>query len=493
MSQSALAADIDRRLRLARDLQQAYQRYGLLFYRPHPAQDAFHRAGDKKHRMYRAGNRSGKSTMGCAEDSAWLIGERPWYPRGSVERTLGIPQHPVKGKIITTDWDKVNEIWTSEETGKIWRMLPRGFVTRTKRNHSGAIEFIATERGSSVMFDTVEAYKKNPQSQESSDLDFLHIDEPCPEGMYKANARGLMDRNGKDWFTLTPLQELWINDMFFPQPGHNGLLVPRDNIFAVVGNTRDNPYLTEEAISDFESSLTEDERQCRLNGLPLELAGLVYKEFKEDTHILKSLPPGWKSWDNPPADHTIYCSIDVHPKIPHAVVFCAVGPSEVPIIYDEIWMHCDADGLAAAILHKLRGRKYIVPKCDPLAWIQDPITLSCMAHRFAFCGLPVVKASKAKEFGILKFKSVLKDPRGVRVAPTCYRWLWEIRRYCYDPKTNKPVDEDDHMMEATYRLFINSMHNIDDNAPESIPQHDLPLTTQSVREDITSELDWSLD
>jgi hypothetical protein len=393
--------------------------------------------------------------------------------------------------VITTDWDKVDEIWTSESTGKIWKMLPRGFVTSTKRNHSGAIEQIVTARGSSLRFDTVEAYKKNPQSQESSDLDFLHVDEPCPEGQYKAQARGLMDRNGKDWFTLTPLRELWINDMFFPAAG----TPDRENIFAVIGNTRDNPYLTEEAIADFELSLTEDERQCRLHGLPLELAGLVYKEFSEETHILKDLPPGWTAWNNPPPDHTIYASIDVHPRIPHAVVFCAVGPMGVPILYDEIWMHCSADDLAAAILHKLRGRNYIVPKCDPLAWVQDPITLSCMAHRFAFCGLPVVKSSKAKEFGILNFKSVLKDPRGVRIAPTMHRWLWEVRRYCFDPKTNRPVDEDDHMMECTYRLFVNPMHHVDSKPTESIPPIDLSTSMSQpvfAGDVISTSLDWDL-
>jgi hypothetical protein len=36
---------------------------------------------------------------------------------------------------------------------------------------------------------------------ESSDWDFLHIDEPCPRDMYVANARGLIDRGGSDWFT----------------------------------------------------------------------------------------------------------------------------------------------------------------------------------------------------------------------------------------------------------------------------------------------------
>ena len=107
----------------------------LRFYKPHDKQDQFHRAGDYKHRAVFAGNRFGKSQMGVAEDAAFVFGARSWYPEGSEARYAGIPQRPVKLLIITTDWDKVDEIFTSErgERGKLWRMLPRGFVKNKKR------------------------------------------------------------------------------------------------------------------------------------------------------------------------------------------------------------------------------------------------------------------------------------------------------------------------------------------------------------------------
>jgi hypothetical protein len=82
--------------------------FGLCFYVPHEKQDNFHRAGAFKHRLWESGNRGGKSTGGVAEDCAWLVGERAWYQKSDPARTLGIPQHPVKGLVITTDWDKVD-------------------------------------------------------------------------------------------------------------------------------------------------------------------------------------------------------------------------------------------------------------------------------------------------------------------------------------------------------------------------------------------------
>lgn len=465
---------LQRKLELERRRLDLVKRFGLLYYRPYSKQESFHVSASFKHRMYRAGNRSGKSTMGAAEDCAWLLGHRPWYETGDPRRTVGIPQHPNKGLVITNDWDKVKEIWTSKETGKIWRFLPDGFVTRHVTNHAGAIDTIICANGSVLRWDTVESFKKSPMGSESSDFDFLHIDEPCPKAMYVANARGLIDRGGSDWFTLTPLNELWINDMFFPENPDD--IIP--SCWVETGSTYDNPYLTLSGIAEFERLITEDERQCRLHGLPLELAGLVYKEFKRDIHVLKDVPHGWRSYSEPPPDHLIFAAIDPHPKTPHAILFIAIGPHQLPIIYDEIFIHTDIDQLADIILARLKGRSYVPLKCDPIAWIEDPISGSCFAQRFASRGLSVLKASKGKEFGILTLKSILKEPSGLRFSPTCHRTLFEIQRYCYDPKTSRPVDEDDHMMENLYRLMINRPQ-WSDNLLDNKPVSELAITGDS--------------
>ena len=481
---------INRRLELERRQLDIVKRFGLLFYRPYPKQDAFHRAANHKHRMYRAGNRSGKSTMGAAEDCAWLLGHRPWYKEGDSGRYIGIPQRPNKGLVITNDWDKVKEIWTSIETGKIWRLLPDGFVKTALKNHAGAIDCIVCNNGSVLRFDTVESFKKSPAGSESSDFDFIHIDEPCPEAMYKANARGLVDRNGSDWFTLTPLTELWINDKFFPEDSSQ----LRNTFWSEIGSTFDNPYLTPEGIAEFEATLTDDEKQCRLHGLPLELAGLVYKEFKRSEHVFSSVPHGWRAYNDPPLDHIIYSAIDLHPKTPHAVMFIAVGPHQVPIVYDEIFLHCSIFELADVTLARLRGRQAAPTRCDPIAWIEDPITGQSFAECLSSRGLSCLKASKARTFGTLLLKGVFKQPRGIRFCPTVHRTLWEIQRYCFDPKTNAPVDEDDHMMENLYRLFINNpqWHNPGDDRGAVTDEH-FAVSTDAISDEDPVTQDWSLD
>jgi hypothetical protein len=448
------------------------RRYGLHYYKPHAVQDKFHRAGTQfKRRMVRAGNRLGKSHMGCAEDCAWIFGERVWYPEGDPARRGGIPQHPVKLLTITTDWDKVDEIWTGEkgEGGKVWKMLPRDRC-KVRRNHSGAIDTIEADindRKSVWRFDTVKSFMSNPLGSESSDWDGIHVDEPCPEDMFKASARGLIDRGGSAWFTLTPLTEFWINDYFFPQDTGGKI---RGGVWAITASIYDNPYLTKEAIAEFEALLTDDEKQCRLLGIPLHLAGLIYKEFQWDAHVLKELPEGWVDWITPPKNWPRYFAIDPHPQTPHCVLFATVTPGGRRIYYHDLFLHCSIWELAEKIHGVHRDCRPVWGKMDPLGFIDDPITKTNMAIELERSGVFVEKATKALEQGILRVQGELKKRSKVDgqppigFTPSCRRALWEIQRYCWDEKENKPIDKDDHAMENLYRLELSDMLWIDRTA-----------------------------
>lgn len=435
------------------------KQHGLPFYRPHAKQTAFHEAAQFRYRALFAGNRTGKSWMGCAEDCAYLEGSRAWLGVDNPLRTLGIPQRPLKGLVITTDWDKVDEIFTSKNTGKLWKLLPNGFVKSATKNHSGVIDKVVCNNGATLFFDTVKAFATNPQGAESSDWDFIHVDEPCPEEMWKAHSRGLMDRGGPAWFTLTPLSEPWITDFFFPVRKTN----QRSNeIFAkdarplkwvLAAETRDNPYLTEQAIADYESTLTDDEKDCRLRGIPLYLSGCVYREFDFDKHVLKDIPKGWKDYNTPPPNYTLYYAIDPHPKTPHAVLFCAVAPTGQRFYFEEISDHCKIAELAKKII-PIRNRHPVVAReiCDPIAFIENPVDDNSQADEFFQCGLQVEKAVKDLSGGILRVKGALKDEE-VYFSPNLTQTLWEFKHYVWDPKRpNKPKDEHDHMMENLYRI-----------------------------------------
>lgn len=439
----------------------------LAFYTPYKHQDSFHRSKACR-RLLEGGNRSGKSTCGVVEDASFLVGHRPFYKEGNPARTSLIPQgRPSKGLVIATNWDKVDEIFTSKqgEGGKLWQYLPSGFVRNSPKNKNGVIDTIDCHNNSLLRFSTVQSFKHDPQSVESSDWDFIHVDEPCPEEMFIGASRGLIDRGGCAYFTLTPLSELWIHSMFFPHPGeHRELDV--NQYFSLRASMRDNLSLNEEAISLFLAGLTDDEKQCRLNGIPLSLSGLVYKEFRPDTHMYQGTPHGWKSHNDPPKGYVIKVSIDPHPQTPHAILFTAVSPLGQKFIYDEVFRHCTIKELCLEeILPRLEGREVHEVLCDPTAWIEDPITGRTWADEFANHGVYVEKSSKALAHGILNMKEQFKRPNNIYVNSQLARFLFEISRYSYT-KDNKPVDKDDHLMECMYRTFINEPFWYDPNHNE---------------------------
>lgn len=444
------------KLRLLSVKETAIREDGLGFYRPMPKQDAFHRAaGQFRRRLYEGGNRSGKTTLGAAEDCSWLRGHRPFYPVGDPARTAGIPTHPIKLAIVTPDWEKTREVWTEESPdnpGKLWKYLRRRDVAGMEHHQTGALKAVSMKSGSWVKFIPVKAWKQDPMIAESSDYDAIHVDEPCPEQMFKGLARGLIDRRGAAWFTLTALSEPWIQDWFFPEDSN----CVRDGAWSERVTIFENQYLGLASIKDFEDTLTDEEKECRLYGIPLRLAGLVYKEFSQDKHVLKSEPHGWSSW-LPPKDWAHYFHIDPHPQTPMAALFCAISPLGQHFYYDEIFDRCTVEDLARRIRTKLSGRNVIRGRIDPIAVVRDPITDTSILQELARCGVFVTQATKDREFGILNAKESLKKDAFVYISPNCRRYLWEIRRWAWDEQNNKPVDKDDHMMENFYRMELDNM------------------------------------
>lgn len=435
------------------------QTQGLAFYQPHQKQDQFHRAGGSaRYRAVFAGNRFGKSTCGGAEDCAYAIGERLWYPKNDPARYAGLFKRPTRILIVGENWEKVNDNFVNDSPvnpGKLLKFFPRGFIKKTTRNSIGSIDSLSCENGSFIKLYTVRSFKQDPMSAESTNWDLIHFDEPCPRELFIAVTRGLMDTNGHYFFTMTAISEPWIWDLFMGQDELSGK-VRTEQFFVVQGETRDNGTLSEEAIQSFEATLNEEEKEARLKGKQLQYQGLVYKEFSWANHVLTSAPEGWRDLQTPPADWNIHVSMDVHAQTPNAFVFLAVSPLGTCVVYDAIFLRTTIDDMASIVKTRLEGRWSQLRRLiiDPIAYQTDPVHRTSIATELKRRGLWMLQpAAKAKASGIIKFKSVLATPNQFFVTSPCKRWLWEIQRYIFD-KENQPRDADDHMMEATYRLFL---------------------------------------
>ena len=490
--------------------------FGLLFYKPHRKQAMFHAAAKYKRRYMRTGNRFGKSDMGAGEDCAFALGERVWLPKGDPLRTLGIPQRPTKGLICVQDWDKAEEIFTCQDDGlglgKLFRFLPKDKIGKIRKSSNGKIAQLQVESvyggWSSIYFDTVRSFLQDGMGAESSNWDYIHVDEPIPEKMWKAHARGLVDVNGSAWFTCTPLRYQWINRMFVPS-GPQQLDEDGENVFdhdgsqrwMMVGSMHDNPYISEEGKREYISELNEAEVMCRVQGKPLYQSGLVWGAFDWNKHVFAEKPHGWEAINKPPKNYTVRASIDPHPKTPHAVLFVATSPTGESFVFDELFVPDTIKDLAKRIKARLDGYYWPSIPCDWVAFEESPVTKRAWADEMFDAGLRVHKASRARGYAIDKGREIFQEEfgpeSGIKISAQCSRFIGELEEWAFDPDTEKPIDENDHLCEAFGRLLIEGKGLVYMEQPEvfevSPPDEqtvNLNLDEIALYEEVVDDTDW---
>jgi hypothetical protein len=243
-----------------------------------------------------------------------------------------------------------------------------------------------------------------------------------------------------------------------------------------VGTSFDNPYNPVAAIDMFVDGLTDAEKECRIQGIPLALSGLVYKEFHPSDSLYRGTPPGWAGPMSPPENYTIRLAIDPHPQVPHAVLFAATSPEGIVYFFAEIFRKLSAAQLCEAIHEITAGRYVHINLCDPAAYIPSNIDQSVMADVLIEGGVFVEKASKDLSRGIITTQTALNEtvasPLGRKSRKLLFgehlqETRWEFDHYTWNPaRPNKPIDKHDHMMENLYRLVLEGLDYV---TPESDP------------------------
>lgn len=486
-----------------RALERLEDEFKLARFRPNPGgQEQFFENADKPRRAYFAGNRGGKSTTCSAEDISWAIGERIWYEKGDPRRRLGIPTYGVKGLVIGQTWDKVQEIFTGggeggAQKGKIKHWCPGRYITGETKDQLGRTTKLffrnvvdGKQRDSVLYFTTRASFERNEMNLESSDWDFIHVDEPIPEAMWTAVSRGLIDRGGFAWFGLTPLSEMWIWELFKDKSEQHP-----DKYWYYQGSTLENPHLS--ATDMFFENLSEEELACRRDGKPLALGRLVIHGYSPDHHLLKGTPKGWRDEDTPPKDALVCVAVDTHPQTAHAVLVCAVTPTDA-IFFDERFEGGSVKGICDWLKSKPWFNQIGFVVIEPAAFIVDQNSGTCYADTFYAEGISVEKGSKQRTEAIKltneAFLSSLPPRPSSFIAPgtptslptdgppqagpglqavqtllsprtSVRRWphVWihqrlrvtrrEIGNWAFT-KDNKPKDADDHMMECMGRIIM---------------------------------------
>lgn len=376
-----------------------------------------------------------------------------WYPKEN--RFL----YPIKGRIVAQDYQKgVGEVIIPflEE----W--LDMSLVKRKVRNPLGVPTKWILKCGS--VFDIL-TYEQSVESFEGWKGHIAWFDEPPPRDKYIATLRGLVDYKGRCWLTLTPLSQPWIYDEIYTknQP---------ERIFVVTSDIRDNPHLSEDAVKEFEESLTEGEKEARIHGRFMHLTGLVYKEFNPDIHICEppSIKPSW----------TRYMAIDPHERMPTAVMWFAVDNNDNHWIYDELWLKdMDIEQIAHAI-HVQEGElkpriRLIDPHNDKENAIAGGFNIrkELMKHGI-YCERansdPMLGKARVRQALRLKYSPLLKtEIPQLRIGRNCRQTIFEFQHYIWDEyRRNRDEFEKKDIAKKQHDHFMDCMRYIYNHTPRYI-------------------------
>jgi hypothetical protein len=431
----------------------------LLYYEPYDKQLEFHTAPTPTRAIF-GGNRSGKTTCGGMEFLFHLTGQYPeWYPEE--KRKKGA----VKGRIIAKDFQKgVGEVIIPffDE----W--LDESLIKKRFKNPLGIFVKYWLKNGS--VFDIL-THEQNTEQFEGWKGHIAWFDEPPPRDKYIATLRGLVDFRGRNWLTLTPLTQPWIYDEIYTNADH-------ERVECITVNMRENPHLDEAAIKEFESSLTEEEKEARMHGRFLHLSGLVYKEFTPNHHIVDDfeVPPMW----------TRYMAIDPHERTPTAVMWVAVDPKGFKYIYDELWLEgMDIATIARAILANEGEDGARIRLIDPhndkdnVAAGGFNVRKELMKH-----GVFTERANSDTQLGKSRIRKDLKmmyQPLSKTTGPklhvmrSCTQTIYEFQHYLWDDykhnREEKGIKDqvkkkDDHFMDCLRYIYNHDPRHMNDEEDE---------------------------
>lgn len=370
-----------------------------------------------------------------------------WYPESQRSRGAAL-----KGRIVAKDFTKgVGEVIIPflEE----W--LDPTLVARKIRNTMG-IPFKWELKNGSV-FDIL-THEQTTEQFEGWKGHLAWFDEPPPRDKYIATLRGLVDFKGRVWLTLTPLTQPWIYDEVYTRADSK-------RIFVVTMDIRDNKHLGEDAIKEFELSLTEEEKEARLHGRFLHLTGLIYKEFDPNIHIVETprINPTW----------TKYFAIDPHERMPTACLWLAVDQQDNHWVYDELWLaDMDIEQIAHAIKVQEGEQKAQIRLIDPHNDKDNAVAggfnirKELMKH-----GVFTERANSDPALGKARIRQALK-PRyshvlkseipQLRISRNCSQTIYEFQHYIWDEYRRNKEEYDlkervkkknDHFMDCLRYIY----------------------------------------
>lgn len=415
----------------------------------YPKHMKFFAAGTKyKERGFIAANRVGKSEAGAYETTCHATG---LYPDGWEGKRYNRPTLIwVGGDTATTCRDIIQKKLLGEIGDNGSGMLPKDTIldTKTRRGVPDAIETIRVKHVSGgISTIVIKTYEQGRATWQGTEVDFIWIDEECPQDVYGEALIRTMTTNGSVILTFTPLSgltDLVIN--FLENSQETDVKFPK---YVTNVTWDDVPHLTQEMKEELLASTPPNLRDARSKGEPTVGAGRIYplplddivcSDFEIPKYWRKAyaLDVGWNNtaatwgaWDE--STDTIY-------------VYSEHKQGEVqPIIH------------AAAI--KARGN-WIKGCIDPASRGRSQtdgeklFELYTLPEHRGGCNLNLILATNAVDAGIYEVWQRLSTGR-LKFFKSCTMLQKEFNLYHRDDK-GKIVKKNDHLLDCLRYLIMSN-------------------------------------
>ncbi len=473
---------------------------GDIWY-PNPFQQSILDAWkDPRYKVFVAAgsNRKGKTTLGITIAYAVMFGEWPW----SGEKIPFPHNEPRMILYVGQGWESHIQKVVEPEMEKLWPKSRGAVGDVTKKNNQGIRALWIDPVTKSQLH--VGSNNQDSDAFEGPKWDLIVWDEPPTRNIRVAAARGLVDRNGREFFVATLVKEAWVHKEVIKSRDENGN--PDLSVFVKDGDIYDNVSrckcgaciirtetrgskvvgickehgeqeeydrrgLTLDGVNQFAKTLRANEKKARLEGRPSYLADLVLGKFDRNLNCrprIQKIPLNW----------IFDISIDFHPAKPWAIMFMGTDQKNFKYVTDFLELRGGPNAIGDQIVKFIEDNHYYVESItiDPLSKgdtnsheAEIDTTFTKLEAKLASYGYTLEVASKNKTAGIDATNDLLmteNEMPALFIFDDLGKAIDQIEGWMRDPETLLPSKKDDEACELLYRLVLKNTQWRDPRAIE---------------------------
>lgn len=440
----------------AKELERSVIEPNIAMYKPHPKQEMFHKAAGYG-RLYIGGNRSGKSYGSAVEDIWYLTGTHPYKQT---------PKPPVRGRVVGVDYKEgIDQILVP-----LFKrlMTPSMLINGSwEDSYNASAHLLTLANGSTCEF---MSYEQATEKFAGTSRHFIHYDEEPPKNVFDECQMRILDTEGDFWISMTPVEGMtWVHSVIYEPvvEGPDAVVIsaehdyigqvvynPVKEISVIEVDNRENPYLTDKGRARAMSLLDSDEdRQARQSGKFVQLSGLVFPQFRVETHVIPSFTPP-TSWE-------WYSSVDHGWNNPTAWLWHAVSPEGDIYTFSEHYashMTIEQHANTVNLREGLWGKIPEIRTGDPAMKQTNAITGTSVQQEYAKHDIYLALDSVPRqvEVGIaimqqyFRIHPVTKKPKWF-ITDNCVNLISELKKLRWKKYASKKQDYENNKREEVHK------------------------------------------